>query len=355
MAVKSENEKPLGSTVNLYVASNNIQPLKLGVSHFGSVDNKDGIYKIYEAYIPKSQNETYVVELTPCQGKAEMFISKDIRRFNNKQYDSDSTKLTNGRLYAVLKSESESISKYIIVVKSLNNATNEYKSLETTQFKIEARRYPTLLAKKTYVEKYFVPNEGEIDWKVSDDGKYFDISWPRIYNIEGSNELPTAYTNYDIYINKEDRSGLESPCSITQLFTPINEISVDQNSYKIKIDDYVETEDIYINVIGHVTQDDTQDLSSYIDYPIAYRPLKIHMDNVSYDDGSDFLFWLITITIILALLILLLFLYRKYRRVKHKLATEVREVNQIEYGTELKPTKVYNRFPDENSQQDAKV
>ena len=200
IAVKTESDETSNSFVNLYVASSNIQPLKLGVSHFGSVDNKDGVYKIYEAFIPKSQNETYVVELTPWQGRAEMFISRDLSRFNNKQYDSDSTKLTNGRLYAVLRNRWGNIAKYIIAVKSFNNATEEYKSLKTTQFKIEARKYPTVLAKKTYVEKYFIPNEGEIDWKVTDDGKFVNVSWPKIYNIEGSDEIPTAYKlNYECW------------------------------------------------------------------------------------------------------------------------------------------------------------
>mmetsp|Transcript_42541 Transcript_42541/g.49686 ORF Transcript_42541/g.49686 Transcript_42541/m.49686 type:complete len:780 (+) Transcript_42541:1399-3738(+) len=302
IVVKASSRTTLGSIVNLYVSSSNVQPLKLGVSHFGTVDNLEGVYKIYEVFIPKLTNETYVVELTPCYGKAEMFTARDFNRLKDKDYESKASKLANGRLYAVIKGFRHRATSHIIAVRSLNNATEEYKDYTFTEFQIEARKYSRADASDSYLEKYFIPNEGEIDWKISDDGDMLEITWSRIRDTEGLKEMPTEHTSYDIYISKEDKAGLESPCSITQFYTPVNSVSTSENTFKVSLENYYDSDDIYINVIGHVTDDSSSELTSYMDYPIAYRPLKVHMDNIDLSEGVDMFYLIVGFIIILALL-----------------------------------------------------
>lgn len=192
---------------------------------------------------------------------------------------------------------------------------------------------------------------------MEDEGK-IKISWPPVYNLEGTETLAEGSTTYDIYFRKDDVLGLDTPCSLQSNFEPINTEPLTTNSFIVdpedpRYTDYGNAHDVYINVLAHINQD-SQVQGSY-DYPLTYRPLKIHMGNVSvledYDDDFGALLW---IGIILALVILtlcLIFIWKKYRTVKHKLKSQVREVGQPEFGQEMREAKVYNRFSDpENSQ-----
>lgn len=353
IAVKSDSDKPYNSTVTLYVAASNVQPLKFDVSHFGYVDNRQDVFKIYEAYVPHLKNETYVVELTPCYGKAEMFISRDFRQLLNNKYEAAASHLTNGRLYALLENKARVTRKFLIAVKSLNNATDEYKDYPMTEFRIEARKYPTSLAKNTYLERFYIPKDGEIEWELLENDYKLKVTWPKIFNTAGTEEIPSGFTSYDVYVSKEGRADLESPCTIAKRFTPVNSEPITDNSYIIDLDkdEFEDAKNIYINVVGHVNQDEQSGENSFIDYPIAYHPLAINKESFegAFEDEPSILLWIILIAVIIVLILGIIFFYRRYRKVKSRLDFEVREVRHADFGQEMKSTKVYNRFADPES------
>lgn len=234
----------------------------------------------------------------------------------------------------------------------------EEQIFDYTEYTIEIRKYPTSIAKNQYHAKYIIPKEGEIDWETIEDDK-IKISWPPVYNLEGTEALEEGTTTYDIYMRKDDVLGLDTPCSLESNFEPINSEPLNTNYFIVDTEDpryeeYGDATDVYINVLAHINQD-SQILGSY-DYPVTYRPLKIHLNNVAFleedpDEGVEALFMLGILLTIIILAICLICICRKYRAVKYKLRNQVREVGQPEFGQEMKEAKVYNRFSDpENSQ-----
>ena len=121
IAVKSTSKTPLNSTIDVYIAASQIQTLDFGRSHYGIVDNRKDVYKIYEAFIPHLENETYVVELTPCYGKAELLISRHFPNLLAGKRTITNSQLVNGRIHSVIENNRKTARKYIIAVKSLNS------------------------------------------------------------------------------------------------------------------------------------------------------------------------------------------------------------------------------------------
>lgn len=121
IAVKATSKTPLNSTIDLYIAASQIQTLDFGRSHYGIVDNRKDVYKIYEAFIPHLENETYVIEVTPCYGKAELLISRTFHNLIAGKHTITNSQLVNGRIHSVIENNRRDPRKYIIAVKSLNS------------------------------------------------------------------------------------------------------------------------------------------------------------------------------------------------------------------------------------------
>lgn len=331
----------------MYVGSSSIQPLEFDVSHFGYVQNTKDVFKIFEVYVPHQENITYVVELIPCYGRAEIFISKNFNRLVNGDYIVRANHMTNGRIYAVLENPKKEEKKYLVAVKSMNNATDEYKDLELTEFTIEIKKYPGEVAKETYIEKYYVPKESEIEWKVSEEGDEIEFSWPPVYNHDGTEQLAEDQVVYEIYMTYDSSAGIDSPCSLQYDFDPINDDMIVGTKYSIEIEDELDEamdhESVYFNVVAYVLEGSDED--GYTEYPIVYHPLKISSENIKHlGGGSIRLILMLAFLVVVVLALLIAFFYTKYRKVQAKLNFEVREVRYAaDFGQELRETKVYNR------------
>lgn len=354
LAVKPNVEAGFDSLyIDMYVGASSIQPLEFDVSHFGYVQNAKDVFKIFEVYVPHLENLTYVVELIPCYGRAEVFISKNFKRLINGDYLVKANHMTNGRIYAVLENPKQEEKKYLVAVKSLNNATDEYKDYELTEFTIEIKKYPGEVAKETYIEKYYVPKESEIEWKVSEEGDEIELSWPPVYNHDGTEQLAEDLVVYEVYMTYDSSAGIDSPCSLQYDFDPINDDMIVGNKYSIDIEDdldeAIDHESVYFNIVAYVLEGNEDD--GYTEYPIVYHPLKMNSENIKHLSGGSHRFlWLLIILIITVLALLIAFFYTKYRKVQAKLNFEVREVRYAaDFGQELRETKVYGR----SSQQEA--
>jgi hypothetical protein len=347
LAVKSNVASDSGY-VTMYVGASNIQPLEFDVSHFGYVQNVKDVFKVYEVFVPHLDDMTYVVEVTPCYGRAEVFISKNFKKLTKGHYITKANHMTNGRVYAVLDNPVKEHKKYIVAVKSLNNATDEYKDFEVTEFTIEIKKYPGEIAKESYIEKYYVPKESEIEWKIAENGKEIELSWPPVYNHDGTEQLPKDQVVYDVFMTYDTSAGIDSPCSLQYDFDPINDELITSTSYTLDIDDDLEEvtdhESVYFNVVAYVVEVVSNDEMS--EYPIVYHPLKMNSENIEYfSDWSNGFIWVIAFVIIAILVVVIVFFYTKYRKVQKKLNFEVREVrNASDFGQEMKERKVYNQF-----------
>ena len=350
IAVKGDSEDSNGSKIKLYISQSSISPLEFGKSHYGYIENKQDMYKIYEAYIPHLSNETYVVEVTPCYGKAEVLTARNFNNIIDDNFISSTNHMSNGRLYINVENRHRKIRKFLIAVRSINNSTKEYKDYEFTEFQIEINKFPQHVSKNAIPEKYHIPNEGELEWRFNDDG-FLEISWPKIYDAAGSQELLEEQIAYFVYVGTKDKAGLESPCSIENTFEAINTEPIYGNSYVLKLDSamYSDVENLYINVVGHVYQKSSSEGKWYSQYPIAYHPLQLPAEVIEEDDSwIDDYFWPIAIITIIVLLIALACIWRRYKRVSKKLNENVREVRHADFGQEMRSTKVYNQFADQN-------
>jgi hypothetical protein len=65
IAVKSPKKTKILDLISLYVSQSSIQPLEFGISHFGFVENKKDVYKLYEVYVPNESNSTDLIEVIP--------------------------------------------------------------------------------------------------------------------------------------------------------------------------------------------------------------------------------------------------------------------------------------------------
>lgn len=123
IAVRKNSKEPLNSKVDLNIASSHVQPLVFDRPYYGLVENKKDTFKIYEVLVPHLSTETYVVELMPCYGKAELYIARNFRQILDKKYISMTSQLVNGRLTAVLENNHRRARKYIIAVKGATDPT----------------------------------------------------------------------------------------------------------------------------------------------------------------------------------------------------------------------------------------
>lgn len=128
-------------------------------------------------------------------------------------------------------------------------------------------------------------------------------------------------------------------------FKPINKEPIKGNEYIISMEsqELDEANNVYINVLAHIG---TGDEIAFGEYPMTYHPLKIHMENIEEEEEFGFSSIVIIVVILILVLgiVIIVCLYRMYKRAAYKLKTNVREVNQAEFGQEMKEAKVYNRF-----------
>ncbi len=124
----------IGEAMELVVTSSNVQPLKIDHTYVGTVVNKDGKFKLYEANVMKSkEDESFVVELENCVGSSEIFVSRSFADLVENKFESRSSKLELGKVFAPLPTNSLSEEKYVIAVAS-NNEREGFSALEYSEF-----------------------------------------------------------------------------------------------------------------------------------------------------------------------------------------------------------------------------
>ena len=179
IAIKSST---IGGKIELVATSGNVQPLKLDKRYYGNVQNLEGKMKIYEVWIPPiADNLNYIIELESCEGSAKIFISKSFKSLILGEVELQSSRNDHGKIYAALPSSNSNSQKYIIAIKSNNNQTG-FEDEYFSGFNIEVREMNTTgFGSSMYIEKYFIPKNGRIDWELTSDGD-IKLSWEKIYN-----------------------------------------------------------------------------------------------------------------------------------------------------------------------------
>lgn len=243
-------------------------------------------------------------------------------------------------------------SKYIVGVESLNNVTEKFKDFDVTEFTIEAYRYNSKSqASHSSVFGYHIPKEGEITYEYEGDDM-LKITWPPIEKQVADSTVPFEGATYDVYVTTENEYGFASSCSLTSNYSPVNAQPISGNSFTINLDsDKYETGDyLYITVVAHVP--DTENTLFKTDHPVSYHTLQIPNEDFEEEGFFEEYFWVIVLVVILVLLVALCLVCRKYRKVKQKLTSQVREVRHADFGQEMKSTKVYNQFTDPEQSRD---
>jgi hypothetical protein len=233
----------------------------------------------------------------------------------------------------------------------LNNSTEKFKTFDVTEFTIEVYRYNSKLeASHSSIIGYHVPNNGEIQYEYEGED-ILKITWPPIEKQVDDATIPVDGATYDVYITTENEYGFTSSCSLTSNYLPVNAQPIKGNSFEINLDSdkYENGDYLYITVIAHVPDKGNKMFKT--DHPVSYHTLQI--PNEEYEEGFfDEYFWIIVAVVILVLAVALCLVCRKYRKVKQKLSSQVREVRHADFGQEMKSTKVYNQFTDPEHSKD---
>jgi hypothetical protein len=138
----SEEPESKHPVVELVVTSSSVQPLKLNQRYFGSVRNAPGKYKIYEAFVDASKdNSTFLVEVDNCLGSSEIFVAKSFGDLIESNLEYKSSKQYQGKIYAPLPTPKQGSTKYVIGVASNNDKFSEFKTDTFSEYYIETRSF----------------------------------------------------------------------------------------------------------------------------------------------------------------------------------------------------------------------
>lgn len=358
------------SSMDLIVSSSNYQTLSLGTEKWGNVKNVKDAMQLYTITVPTHYHHTYFLEVVPCYGEVDVTVYNSVKDLKSGLYQEKGTKLPSGKTYAILQNESENSKSFLVSVQSKNNMTDGTIQYEWSRFKIMYRRYTKEQATNEFAEKYFVPNNGLLDWRIKN--RILHVWWPRIIDDTGVNEVHHERVFYEVKIDYEPWEGFTQSCWNEVVNNFGDERLISYNAHNNYIDIDIEKIDpskhkVYISVRAAI-EEVSQDVSFYQTYyRVPYEAIKVTIKSSQYRQTPTFV-WVVIVVALGLLSAGIIFYYVKYRTTKQKLDEEVKEIIReadiepqspgkssiMETNMDIKVTK-YRKFKDEKEDEDDEV
>jgi len=179
-----------------------------------------GDTRTYELAVTKAS--TVYIEVTPCLGEVEFYVSSSLRETNDRKFDIKKSELSRGRLFGSFQAKSRI---YYITVKALE--TSIFNPIDGKSIWYTIRQSTKDQLDPYETNNYIVENEGQIS--CSSSGGKVTLSWGNILMAKGNTKL--ARVRYSIYIGEEGNSNMKTACGmkLTKAHKLVSELS--RNSY----------------------------------------------------------------------------------------------------------------------------
>lgn len=155
---------------------------------------------VYQLSLPKTSR--IYIEVIPCLGEVEFFVSKNMANVNDRKYDLKKTELSKGKLFGSLE-KPEGI--YYVSVRAANFPEKGKQIRYTIRtFQSSAESLPNL-------EDYILSDYGNI--KISYENNKVSLSWGTPY-LRSSKLIMKANATYSVYMSTDGEENMYTICGI---------------------------------------------------------------------------------------------------------------------------------------------
>jgi len=259
------------------------------------------------------------IEVIPCLGEVEFFVSKTIANINDRKYDLKKSEISKGRLFGALERPA---GIYYISVRSvgIDNVT------EYGQYTIRA--FSTDTSSAANLEDFLLGSYGNIQMEYSNNK--VTLSWRPPY-IRGA-FTPLKKVTYSVYMSSGNEENMNTICGIKY-----------GNAEKILTDILVTSAEYGLKRKKGVTQYTFNVLATIHGYntTMAYNPITLQVLRDSRPRSRVFIIGAIVAIIILVAIAI--YFWRKYKAAMKELHYEmndVRNLGNISAGREMSAEKV---------------
>lgn len=296
--------------------------------HFHEFEDPNEM-RIYEMSL-QQVNRLYI-EVVPCVGEVEFFVSKKLAGISDRRYDLKKSELSKGRLFGYVENPQGT---YYIAVRgvSIGKLGNSSKIAYTIRTIVSNEQEISNL------DEYYLEDNGNIYSYL--DGDQFKLQWGKLYKRVGLNKI-SCKVRYSVYWSEINGANMQTVCGIK--FGNAEKLGnyINQTSFTFHVTREMRNKKIAFNVIAEI-----EDL---FDQTVAYNPLFIQLPNqrrpFRFFFGKKYFFDYILVILIVLIIVLagLAFYYwKKYRKTEKKLEYEMsdaRNLAQISTSQDIPPEK----------------
>ena len=252
--------------ISVMAWSNGIVLMYPGYQYMNKFANPNEIHT-YELSLRKA--ERAYIEVVPCMGEVEFFVTKSLSSITDRKYDIKTTELNKGRLFGILE---QPRGTYYVTVRALGYQATESSKKEGILYTIK-----TKISNETKVadlENYALENYGNIE--ASLDGLELTLTWGKIYVRGKNNAIVEAL--YSVYVTDDNNTNMHTICGIKigGADRIANEIS--SNSFTYSLHEKSPDKKLYFNVIAVIPS---------ADQSIAYTPMTFQLPRFNLGFGFN--------------------------------------------------------------------
>lgn len=276
--------------------------------------DKLGDTHVYELVLERS-GRVYI-EVMPCTGEVEFFVSRSLSGINDRKYDMKKTELSKGKLFGSLDNAA---GIYYISVRAVAFSGMSKDAGKGIQYSIKA-----VVSGEESAENLedFVPESyGNIDSYV--DGEEVTLSWGRVAQ-RGSAGKKMLNVLYSVYLSEDDKANMYTICGIK--YGDADKIASDISAQTLTFSmrGHHGAKKLVFNVIAYIPE--------YSD-TIAYNPLTLQ---VTRPRPVSRFYALVLVVVVLALGGVAFYFWRKYKNAMKELEYEMNDVRNIGHISTVK-------------------
>lgn len=252
-----ENVAAQSSEISIIVWTTGIVLMYPGYQYMNKFENPNEIHT-YELSL-KQAARAYI-EVVPCMGEIEFFVTQSLASITDRKYDLKTTELNKGRLFGILEKPKGT---YYVSIRSLGyhamgqgNKTGIFYTIKT---------HVSNQTNITSLENYALENYGNIEAAFDSDNLI--LTWGKVY-IRGKSESIVSPVLYSVYVTEDANTNMHTICGIKIGNAEKIASEISENTFRYKLHERQHDKKLIFNVIANIKP---------VDESIAYTPMTFKM------------------------------------------------------------------------------